>query len=341
MSDVSSGQPTELRSAERFSEQQFIGPDHHAAAALTPVQHYASDSFVSQSAAIPPEPAGIRATAARSSGWFWWTAAGLTALLAGLQWYQFVSESWHQSYLQGAAATGLTLCGAGLLVRALLSSWRQRRRAKQLAALRAQATQLQTSLQYGQARSWLTQAKRMLASEPAAAQFVADPLLSDAEQLAMFERLVLQGLDQRAQQLVRLAAGQTCLAVAVSPLALADLALVSWRSVTLVSQIGDVYGVQLTLWQRGVLVKAFLQALFWTGSSELAIDLAGDALGAELSSKLSVRAGQGVLAGLLVARLGYYAIGQFRPIGFTAPVGGTKLLLADLVQQLLMRSKTD
>ena len=128
MSDVSSGQPTELRSAERFSEQQFIGPDHHAAAALTPVQHYASDSFVSQSAAIPPEPAGIRATAARSSGWFWWTAAGLTALLAGLQWYQFVSESWHQSYLQGAAATGLTLCGAGLLVRALLSSWRQRRR---------------------------------------------------------------------------------------------------------------------------------------------------------------------------------------------------------------------
>lgn len=330
-----------LRSAERFSEQQFVAPEADVAAALTPAQQFAADSFISQSAPVSAEPTVSEATGLNSVGWAWWTAAGLTVLLALVQWYQFVSDSWQQSFLQGGAAIGLTLCGGGLLARALLQGWFLRRRARQLTALRNEATQLQASLQYGQAQSWLTRAKAMLTHEPAATQFRADPQLSDAEQLVLFERLVLQRLDQSAQQLVRQAAGQTCLAVAVSPLALADLALVSWRSISLVRQIGEIYGVRLTLWQRGVLVKAFLQALFWTGSSELAIDLAGDALGAELSSKLSARAGQGVLAGLLVARLGYYAIGQFRPICYSTPAGGTKLLITDLVQQLLKRPKAD
>jgi len=339
MTDVPTEPANGLRSAERFSEQQFVAMDSPVLSALTPAQQYTPDSFVS-----PPEatkPVAGQSTAVTTVGWVWWTAAGLAVLLAGVQWYQFVAESWLQNALQGAAATGLTLCGGGLLLRSLLKGWLQRRRAKQLDVLRAEAKQLQSSLQYGQAQSWLERAKALLTDEPAATTFNADPLLSDAEQLALFERLVLQSLDQRAQQLVRQAAGQTCLAVAVSPLALADLALVSWRSITLVNQIGEIYGVRLTLWQRAVLVKAFLQALFWAGSTELAIDLAGDALGAELSSKLSARAGQGVLAGLLVARLGYYAIGQFRPIRYSTPDSGSKLLITDLVQQLLKSRKTD
>ena len=65
---------------------------------------------------------------------------------------------------------------------------------------------------------------------------------------------------------------------------------------------------------QNVLLKRFLTALLWAGGSELALDMASDVIGSELTAKLSARAGQGMIAGLLVARIGNLAQQQLRPL---------------------------
>lgn len=342
---------SDLKSAQRFDAGRFEQGD--PASVLQQAQQFSAAQFVpaalpaasTETVADAAAPHGVGQTTAATATvpWLLYIVLGLTGALALLQWGDFVWQSWQHSPLQGAAASALTLTGGLLLARTLYRSWRSRRQLAKRQALRLKGAQILQSLQYGEAATWLAQACQQLpASQLQQFRAQQQAHLSDSEVLQLFDVLVLQPQDQQAQHLIRQAASQTALAVAVSPFALADLALVSWRSLKLMDEIGTVYGVNASLWQRGRLLKAFLQALFWTGSTELAVDLGGDLLGAELSSKLSARAGQGILAGLLVGRLGRYACAEYRPLALPADNRALKPLLAELVARLLTgRDRTE
>ncbi len=329
---------TELKSAQQFTNDDFVRLQGESNPTLKEAVQLPDNGFVAaDELQNPTDPAVSEVQQGGVSGWLL-TGLALVLLLGGIQWAEFVQQSLTQSWLQGGAAVALTGFGFAAVGKLLWSAWRGKRQRQMRQQWREEALTMQLSLQYGQATPLC---QRILAALPQAdrSAFLAQHNLqfSDAETLKLFDLLVLQPLDQQAAQRISAAAKQAGMAVAVSPFALADMLLVSWRAWRLMAELSEVYGVQLGAVARLTLLKKFANLLFWTGATELAIDIGGDFLGVELSSKLSARAGQGVLAGLMLARLGRFVQQQLRPLPLLPAEKPVQPLLQSLIQQLLQR----
>lgn len=329
---------TELKTAQQFTNDDFIRLQGESNPPLKEAVQLPDNGFVAaKEQQNPPDPAVCEVKAGGVSGWLL-TGLALVLLLGGIQWAEFVQQSLTQSWLQGGAAVALTGIGVVAVGKMLWSAWRGKRQHQMRQQWREEALTMQQSLQYGQATPLC---QRILAALPQAdrSAFLAQHNLqfSDAETLQLFDLLVLQPLDQQASMRISAAAKQAGLAVAVSPFALADMLLVSWRAWRMMAELSEVYEVQLGAVARLALLKKFANLLFWTGATELAIDIGGDFLGVELSSKLSARAGQGVLAGLMLARLGRFVQQQLRPLPLLPAEKPVQPLLQSLIQQLLQR----
>lgn len=326
---------TQLKQA-RYFEPVAVEPPANG---LKSARQYADNQF-------QPTPAEAPVSLKKASGW-WWRLAGLTLLavvmLSVWQWLLMVQQSWQHSILQGAALTVVSLAVLVLLAAVLWREFRLWRRIAKNRQWQQSAQRIHHSVQYGEADA-LCEAVAKSLPKTAALQgaltlwrsAVKDEH-SDEEKLALFERFVLTELDQQAQQLIYRAATDTSLAVAISPFALADMLLVLWRSSRLLRELAQLYGAAIGQLRSIVLLKRLLAALLWAGGSELALDMASDVIGSELTAKLSARAGQGVIAGLLVARLGNLAQQQLRPL----PVGkSAKVSIKTLAGSLMQRFKT-
>jgi putative membrane protein len=280
----------------------------------------------------------------KGSTWPWLVGLGVVGLFAVRQWSQWLIESWQHSFIDGSLVTGLTLLVVTLLGRFGYQEWRHWQAIAKRQKWRENANRLQNTLQFGEASKLCHDITLSLPADVVrSAQLVfansCRPEHSDAERLQLFERIVLQEVDRLVADRISEASIQTGVAVALSPFALADLLLVLWRASRLVREISTLYGDSPGFRQRFGLLKKFIETLFWTGASELAIDLGSDFFGAELSSKLSARAGQGVLAGLLVARLGRFVHQQLRPLPLVLPApSSSKTLFAAIVQKLQGKS---
>ncbi len=280
----------------------------------------------------------------KGSTWPWLVGLGVVGLFAVRQWSQWLIESWQQSIIDGSLVTALSLLLIGLISKFSYQEWRHWQAIAKRQKWRENANRLQNTLQFGEASKLCHDITLSLPADVVrSAQLVfvnsCRPEHTDAERLQLFERIVLQEVDRLVAERISEASIQTGVAVALSPFALADLLLVLWRASRLVREISALYGDSPGFRQRFGLLKKFIETLFWTGASELAIDLGSDFFGAELSSKLSARAGQGVLAGLLVARLGRFVHQQLRPLPLVLPApSSSKTLLAAIVQKLQGKS---
>lgn len=326
-----------LKTAEQFNNEEFVSLKPAATELpLAPTQQFSADTFVADTAAASQNDVPVTG---KNGGISRWLGVGLSLVLlvALLQWTEFVQQSLNSSVLQGGAALALTGFGLAALAKTLWSSWRGRRQHAERQYWRQQGSAMQNSLQYGQASALC---QRMLKQVPVSADaFYAqhNAQHSDAETLQLFDLLILQPLDQQAAALISAAAKQAGLAVALSPFALADMVLVSWRAWRLMAELSALYGMKVGIIQRLQFIKQFANLLFWTGATELAIDIGGDFLGVELSSKLSARAGQGVLAGLMLARLGRFVQQELRPLPLQTQQAAVQPLLQSLLQRLLQR----
>jgi putative membrane protein len=325
---------SELKQAQRFEPRQ-LSPGSEA---LKTASHFSGDTF---QAAVQSEPVPLQ----KPTRW-WWRLAGITlfaiVLLSVWQWTEVVQQGWQHSAPRGAL---LSLVSAAVLVLLFAVVWREVKLWRRLARnqhWQQSAKRIRHSVQFGEAAPLC---RAVLQSLPASAAISAASSLwqqaikdehSDEEQLQLFEHFVLTALDKQAQQLIYRAATDTSLAVAISPFALADMILVIWRSSRLVRELAQLYGGAIGQLRSMVLLKQLLTALLWAGGSELALDMASDVIGSELTAKLSARAGQGLIAGLLVARLGNLAQRQLRPL----PAGQrAKVNIKTLSNSLLQRFK--
>lgn len=161
---------------------------------------------------------------------------------------------------------------------------------------------------------------------------------SPVEQQQRFEVDVLALADQQAQREISRFAGEGAVLVAASPSAILDMLVMLWRNQRMISRIAAIYGVRLGYWSRIRLWRQLLANIVYAGASEVIMDAGTVMLGAELAGKLSARAGQGLGAGLLTARLGLQAQRLCRPLPFVhnkqASLGR---LQAQLLKQLAQR----
>lgn len=152
----------------------------------------------------------------------------------------------------------------------------------------------------------------------AALAAITDDIIDGQDRLAIAERELMTPLDRRARQAVARAAKQVSLVTAVSPRALVDAAFVLYASFTLVRRIASIYGGRpgvLGFIRLGKNVAAHLAV---TGGVAAGDGIIQQAMGLGLAARVSARLGEGVLNGMLTARVGLAAIDVCRPMPFNA-----------------------
>ncbi len=283
----------------------------------------------------PPAPAG------RGFGWGKLFVLGLGGFLSLAVWLwieatarKLLSQS---PWLGGAAIAALALAGLALLVM-LTKLAIDLARLRKVAALRGRAEAALIKNDVDGARAVSDDIVAMARSMPETAEGrarLADAspgLIAAGDVLALTEREILAPLDARAQELIASAAKQVSLVTAVSPRAIVDIAFVAFACMRLIGGIAAVYGARPGWIGLMRLARQSLVHLAVTGGVAAGETLLQQIMGQGLAARLSAKLGEGVLNGLLTARVGLAAIAQCRPMPFVEQRQPT---LSDVAGELL------
>jgi putative membrane protein len=162
----------------------------------------------------------------------------------------------------------------------------------------------------------------------------ADDIIDGADMIKLAERELMTPLDHEARRLVSSAAQRVSIVTAVSPRAVIDVLFVFVAALRMIRQLARLYGGRPGALGMFSLMRQVIGHLAITGGLAATDSLVQQMLGHGIAAKLSHRLGEGVLNGLLTARLGLAAIDVTRPLPFTAL---PRPALADLAKDLLRK----
>jgi putative membrane protein len=130
------------------------------------------------------------------------------------------------------------------------------------------------------------------------------------------ERALLRPLDRKAQAEIAAAARRVSMVTAISPRALLDVIFVIAQIVRLVRRIAEIYGGRPALLGFIKLTRSIGAHIAITGGMAVGDSLVQQIVGHGIASRISARMGEGVLNGLLTARVGLSALSVCRPAPF-------------------------
>ena len=294
-----------------------------------------------------PVPLEIPVLARRGFRWgavFWGGVAGLVLLGLGLGVTQLIENLFTRSESLGilglvfafAAAVALGVVTAreafGLIRLATIEKLHARAASVLLTDDRAESRSIVGELlKIAHQHPQLARARLTL-------QGHVDDIIDGADMIRLAERELMTPLDAEARRLVSQAAQRVSIVTAVSPRAVFDVLFVFVASLRLIRQLARLYGGRPGTLGMIRLLRHVIAHLAITGGLAASDSLVQQMLGHGIASKLSQRLGEGVLNGLLTARLGLAAIEVTRPLPFTAL---PQPALADLAKDLLRKREEE
>ncbi len=286
---------------------------------------------------IPP------ATPARTGfSWvslFFAALAGLLSLGIGLAVDQLISDLFARQNWLGWTAAGLTFLLVMAAVAILLREIWSISRLNTLTSIRNKAASVQSGEKPGDGAKVVRDLEAIYFLRPDLAgprkTFDRDrvDILDGQDLLSLFEIQFMRPLDIRAKTLVMQSARRVSLVTAISPRALVDIAYVLLENARLIRQISQIYGGRpgvLGFWK---LTGNVLGHLAVTGAIAAGDSLIQQMVGHGVAARISTKLGEGVVNGLLTARIGIAAMDQARPLQFkVSPRPGISEFFTELIR---------
>lgn len=203
---------------------------------------------------------------------------GASVVGQGVQWTMNAWQTQDWVALGGCAA-GALIVGAG--VGSVVTEWRRLWRLRQRAHERDEARELLHSHSVGKGRAFcekLAQQAGIDQSHPALQRWYAaiHETQNDREIVGLYANLVQPVLDAQARREISRFAAESTLMIAVSPLALVDMAFIAWRNLRLINRIATLYGIELGYYSRLRLFRLVLLNIAFAGASELVREVGMD-----------------------------------------------------------------
>jgi putative membrane protein len=297
---------------------------------------------------VPLEPPRRRRRGLPWATLFWSALGGLVTLGLGLAVTRLIEDLFARSDSLGYLALALAVLAAAALAVLVGREIAGLARLNAVERLRERA---QAAIAADDRESAQAVVRDLLAVErvePRLARARADmqahlgEIIDGADLVRLAERELMEPLDQEARRLVAGAAKRVSVVTAVSPRAAVDMAFVLITVVTLVRRLADLYGARPGALGLVRLLRLTITHLAVTGGMAASDSLIQQMLGHGVAAKLSARLGEGVLNGLLTARLGLAAIEVSRPLPFAAlPKPAVGDLAGDLLRRRERTDETD
>ncbi|PQQ37886.1 TIGR01620 family protein [Photorhabdus luminescens] len=257
------------------------------------------------------------------------------------QFVQWIYQSWQQQDWSalGVAAAGGMIVFAG--IGSLASEWRRLYRLRMRSEERDTAKVLLQHHGVGKGREFCERLASQAGIEqhnPALQRWRAalHDTHNDREVVLLYSKWVQPVLDAQARTEISRYAAESALMIAVSPLAVVDMAFIAWRNIRLINRIAALYGIELGYFSRIRLFRLVLLNIIFSGVSEMVREVGMDWLSQDITARVSARAAQGIGVGLLTARLGIKAMELCRPLPW---IEGDKPKLGDFRRQLITQLK--
>jgi putative membrane protein len=260
--------------------------------------------------------------AVRWGALFWSALSGLVVLALGLSIASIVEELFARSPWLGAVGLGLAVLAGLALLAMVLREVIGLMRLGTVETLRRRAETIIESDDREGGRALLSDLLSLTGHIPQLARarvrlksHLTD-IIDGRDLVRLAERELLGPLDAEARRLVTAAGKRVSVVTAISPRAAIDIVFVLLNALSLVRRLAVLYGGRpgplgvLTLFRRVVSHLAI------TGGVAVTDSVVQQVVGHGLAARLSARLGEGMVNGLLTARLGLLAIDLTRPLPF-------------------------
>jgi putative membrane protein len=258
------------------------------------------------------------------AGMFWLSAAGLLLLATGLGIANLIEELLNRAAWLGGIGALLAAVAAVALLAIVTREVLGLFRLAAIDALRQRAATILMSDDRAAGRALgrdliaLTRRMPRLARARARLEGHLGDIIDGGDLVRLSERELMAPIDAEARRLVAAAARRVSVVTAVSPRAAVDMLFVFLTALGLVRRLALLYGARPGTLGLIRLMRHAVSHVALTGGMAASDSLIQQMIGHGVAAKLSARLGEGVLNGLLTARLGLAAIEATRPLPFAA-----------------------
>jgi putative membrane protein len=318
--------PTKTRKPAAFSlddpRVRIAAADRPAPETAVPVTIVPERELELPAAVAAPEPA--RRSRMRWGMVFWAASGGLVLLGLCIAVVTLIEDLFSRSQALGVVGLALAAIAALALSVIAVREGIALLRLASVDALRQRAAATLASDDRAEGQAVVAELLRLTRRIPRLARGRARlddhraDIIDGRDRVQLAERELMTPLDAEARSLIAAAAKRVSVVTAVSPRAAIDMLFVLINALGLIRRLAGLYGARPGMLGSLRLVRHVISHLALTGGLAATDSLIQQVVGHGVAAKLSARLGEGVLNGLLTARLGFVAMDVTRPLPFSA-----------------------